>query len=135
MINLRPILQVNGILLAILAAAMLLPAIIGFILDNPDWRTFLFSSFITAFVGSGLYITNRGYKGDLNIRQAFIFTTSSWAILPIFGALPLYYADFGLTFTDSYFEAVSGITTTGATIITDLNGATPELLLWRAVLQ
>jgi trk system potassium uptake protein TrkH len=135
MINLRPILQVNGILLAILAAAMLLPAAIGYILHNPDWKVFLFSAFITAFIGSGLFITNRGFKGELNIRQAFIFTTSSWTILPVFGALPLYYSDFGLDFADAYFEAVSGITTTGSTVISGLDTATPELLLWRAILQ
>lgn len=135
MINLRPILQVNGILLAILAATMLLPALIGFVLGNPDWKVFLFSSFITAFIGSGLFITNRGYKGELSIRQAFVFTTSSWVVLPLFGALPLYYSDFGLDFADSYFEAVSGITTTGSTVISGLDSATPELLLWRALLQ
>lgn len=135
MINLRPILQVNGILLAILAAAMLLPAFIGATLGNPDWKVFLFSAFITAFIGSGLFITNRGYKGELNLRQAFIFTTSSWVVLPIFGALPLYYSDFGLDFADAYFEAVSGITTTGSTVISGLDTATPELLLWRAILQ
>lgn len=135
MINLRPILQINGILLAILAAAMLLPAMIGFLLGNPDWKVFLFSAFVTAFIGTGLYITNRGYKGELNIRQAFIFTASSWAVLPVFGALPLYYSDFGLDFADAYFEAVSGMTTTGSTVIVGLNTATPELLLWRALLQ
>lgn len=135
LIDLRPILQVNGILLTVLATAMLLPAAIGFVLGNPDWRVFLFSAFITAFVGSGLFALNRGYKGDLNLRQAFIFTTSSWVIVPLFGALPLYYSDFGLNFADAYFEAVSGITTTGATVVSGLNNATPELLLWRSILQ
>jgi len=135
MLNLKPIFQVNGILLTVLAAAMLFPAAIGFVLGNPDWKTFLFSAFITAFIGTGLYITNRGYKGELNLKQTFIFTTSSWLILPIFASLPLYYSDFGLSFTDAYFESVSGITTTGATIINGLNQATPELLLWRDILQ
>lgn len=135
MLNLRPILQVNGILLAILAAAMLVPSLIGFILGNPDWKVFLFSAFITAFIGSGLFITNRGETGELNLRQAFVFTTSTWVIMPIFAALPIYYSDFGLDFADSYFEAVSGITTTGSTVISGLDTATPELLLWRAILQ
>lgn len=135
MLNLRPILQVNGILLAILAGAMLVPAMIGFILGNHDWKVFLFSAFITAFIGSGLFITNRGQAEELNLRQAFVFTTSTWTILPIFAALPLYYSDFGLSFIDAYFEAVSGITTTGSTVLVGLNTATPELLLWRAILQ
>lgn len=135
MINFRPILQVNGILLAILAAAMLLPALIGFILGNPDWKVFLFSAFITAFIGSGLFITNRGQTGELNLRQAFLFTTSSWTIMPVFAALPLYYSNFGLDFADAYFEAVSGFTTTGSTVIVGLDTATPELLLWRALIQ
>lgn len=135
MINLRPILQINGLLLAVLAATMLLPAGIGYFLKNPDWKIFMFSAFITAFVGSGLFITNRGYRGEMSLRQAFLFTTSSWLLLPVFAALPLYYSDFGLTFADSYFEAVSALTTTGSTVIVGLDTATPELLLWRAILQ
>lgn len=135
MLNLRPILQVNGILLAILAAAMLVPALMGFVLGNPDWKVFLFSAFITAFIGSGLFITNRGFTGELNLRQAFVFTTSTWVILPIFAALPIYYSEFGLDFADAYFEAVSGVTTTGSTVISGLDTATPELLLWRAITQ
>lgn len=134
MISLRPILHVNGILLAILAGAMLLPAAIGFLLGNPDWKVFLFSAFLTAFVGSGLFITNRDYHREMNLRQAFIFTSSSWFILPLFAALPVYFSDFGLTFADAYFEMVSGLTTTGSTVIVGLNTATPELLLWRAIM-
>ena len=132
--NFRPILQINGLLLSVLAAAMMLPAGIGYFLNNPDWKIFTFSAFITAFVGSGLFLTNRGYKGEMSIRQAFLFTASSWFIIPIFGALPLYYSDFGLTFADAYFEVVSGLTTTGATVIVGLDYATPELLLWRSIM-
>lgn len=135
MLSLRPILHVNGILLAILAAAMLLPAAIGFLLGNPDWKVFLFSAFLTAFVGSGLFITNRDYEKEINLRQAFIFTSSSWFILPVFAALPIYFSDFGLSFADAYFEMVSGLTTTGSTVIVGLNTATPELLLWRSIMN
>lgn len=135
MLNLRPILHVNGVLLAILAAAMLLPTGIGFLLGNPDWKVFLFSAFITAFVGTGLFLTNKDDGGEMTLQQAFIFTSSTWFILPLFAALPLYFSNFGLTFADAYFEMVSGITTTGSTVIVGLNKATPELLLWRAIIQ
>ncbi|MBM3617934.1 MAG: TrkH family potassium uptake protein [Alphaproteobacteria bacterium] len=135
MVNLRPILHVNGVLLAILAAAMLLPTAIGFFLGNPDWKVFLFSAFITAFTGTGLFLTNKDDGGEMTLQQAFIFTSSTWFILPLFAALPLYFANFGLTFADAYFEMVSGITTTGSTVIVGLNKATPELLLWRAIIQ
>ena len=135
MFNLRPILQINGILLSILAAAMLIPTGMGLFMGNPDWRIFLFSAFFTAFIGTGLFITNRGFHGEMNLRQAFLFTSSSWFIVPIFAALPIYFSEFDLTYADGYFEVVSALTTTGSTIIVGLDHATPELLLWRALLE
>lgn len=135
MFNLRAILLVNGLLLLVLSLAMLLPALVDFLASNSDWKVFLISSFLTAFAGGSLYFSNHGYKGHLTIRQTFLFTTSSWFIIPFFGALPFLFANLGLSFTDAYFESVSGFTTTGSTILTNLDLAPPGILLWRAIIQ
>ncbi len=135
MFNLRPILLVNGLLLLVLSLAMLLPALVDYFAHNADWKVFLVSSFLTAFAGGSLYFSNRGYHGYLTIRQTFLFTTSSWFIIPFFGALPFLFSDLDLGLTDAYFESVSGLTTTGSSILTDVDTAPPGILLWRAILQ
>src|SRR3546814_14998715 len=76
----------------------------------------------------------RGRRG-LPARQAFILTTSSWVLIPAVGALPLSFGGLDLSYTDAFFEAMSGITTTGATVIVGLDNAPPGVLLWRALLQ
>lgn len=135
MINLRPILLVNGILLLILAAAMLIPALADVVFEDSEWPAFVASSFLAAFVGGTLYFSNRGYQGKLNLRQAFLFTASSWLFLPAFAGLPLYLSSLELSFTDAYFEATSGLTTTGSTLLSGLDTMAHSLLLWRALLQ
>lgn len=135
MTQLRIIFQVNGLLLLILAAAMLIPAAIDWLQQNPDWQSFLGSSFITAFTGGTFFLTSRAGIETLSIRQAFLLTVSCWFILPLFGCLPLLFSELNLSFVDAVFETVSGITTTGATVITGLDHAPPGILLWRSLLQ
>lgn len=135
MFNLRPILLVNGLLLLVLALAMLIPAALDFSESNEDWKIFVTSSFLTAFVGGSFYFSNRGYKGHLTIRQTFLFTTSSWFVLPAFAALPFQFSALNLDFTDAYFESVSGLTTTGSTVISGLDSLGSGILLWRHILQ
>lgn len=135
MIKLRPILLVNGILLMVVAFAMLVPAFVDMMHDDEDKIVFQRSFFITLFVGGALFFTNRGFKGKLEIRDAFILTASSWIITPFFAALPLYFSDLGLNYTNALFEATSGLTTTGATVLTNLDNMHPGILLWRAILQ
>jgi trk system potassium uptake protein TrkH len=135
--DLRPILLVNGILVATLGVAMLIPALIDVttIYGSPDWDVFLGASFATTFVGATLALGSRGRSGDINARQAFILTASTWLVLPAFGALPFAFSSLGLSYTDSFFEAMSGLTTTGSTVIDGLDFAAPGILLWRAILQ
>jgi trk system potassium uptake protein TrkH len=136
MLDLRPILLVNGILLSIISVVMLIPAVIDLFVKNEESSAFLVSSFFTAFVGGGLYLTNRGHRGDLDIRQAFLFTTSSWVIVPIFAAMPfILSAELKMGYADAYFESVSGLTATGASVMRGLDSAPPGILLWRALLN
>lgn len=135
MISLRPILLVNGVLMLILSLAMLVPAAVDAYNDNPDAGVFFSSAFFTAFIGGGLYLTNRGYRGRLSMKQAFILTNSCWVMVTLFAALPLYFSELGLSLTDAAFETMSGITTTGATVLTGLEHMPPGILLWRCLMQ
>ena len=131
----RPIFLVIGILLATLALIMLIPAAVDFLAGNPDWEVFAISSGVTLFVGVAMALTSRAGVMNLSIRQAFLMTTLSWLTLTFFASLPFVYSQLGLGFTDAFFEAMSGITTTGSTVIIGLDGLTTGILLWRALLQ
>lgn len=135
MLDFRPILYVVGILLVPLGLAMLIPAIVDATYGNQDWRVFVESSAFTLFIGGGLYIGNRDTHDGLSLKQAFIFTTLIWVVLPAFAAMPLLLSELNLSYTDAYFEAMSGLTTTGSTVITGLDNAPPGILMWRAILQ
>lgn len=135
MLELRPVALVNGILLATLATAMLLPAMVDLALGNPDWVVFAWASAVTMFVGLALTVSTRGNAVRLGLREAFIMTASVWVVLALFAALPFVWSELQLGYTDAYFEAMSGLTTTGATVIVGLDGAPPGILLWRGLLQ
>ncbi|MFC4346628.1 TrkH family potassium uptake protein [Kordiimonas lipolytica] len=133
--DLRPVLYTLGALVVLLAAGMILPTLTDLVMGNPDWQTFLIALFLTAVVGGMLMLSTRDSSDTLNLRQAFLVTTLAWAVLPGFAALPLAFSELDLSFTDAYFEAMSGLTTTGSTVISGLDHAPPGILLWRALLQ
>lgn len=131
----RPVLLVNGILLMILACAMLIPALIDHWHDHEDSIAFLSGFAITFAVGMALYLMNRGYTGALSVQQAFILTTSVWFVVPLFAAIPLCYSTLNLGLVDAFFETTSGLTTTGASIIADVESAPPGVLMWRSLMN
>ncbi len=133
--DLRPIFLVIGLLLATLGCSMLLPAIVDLLADNDDWRVFAASGILTILIGAGLYGGARGTTQHLGTKQAFIMTVGTWVILALFGALPYYWSGIVPTFTDAVFESLSGLTTTGATVITGLDFAPPGVLFWRGIQQ
>lgn len=135
MFDFRPIFLVNGILLVTLSAAMLVPAAVDLAAANPDWQVFAAASVLTMFIGAMLALTNWVKTDVLSVRQAFVMTATSWCLLPGFAALPLAFSDLNLSYTDAFFEAMSGITTTGSTVIVGLDYAPPGILLWRSLLQ
>ena len=134
-IDFRPILFVIGILLTTLSIAMILPAIADAYVKNSDWVVFAASAIATLFIGIMLTISNHQNTFHLELKQAFILTTLSWIIITSFAALPFAFSDLNLSYTDAFFEAMSGITTTGSTVITQLDLAPPGILLWRSLLQ
>jgi len=131
----RTILTVIGALVATLGCAMLLPAIADAVSGHEDWRVFIAAALVTTLIGAGLWASSSGRIHTLTLRQAFLLTTLIWMVLTVFAALPLYWSGLGLSFTDAIFEAMSGITTTGATVMTGLDTAPPGILLWRGILQ
>ncbi|WP_127144331.1 TrkH family potassium uptake protein [Pelagibacterium montanilacus] len=132
----RTIFSAIGALTVALGLAMLLPALADIVYGNDDWLVFIASSLITTILGAGMWAASSGgSRSELNLRQAFLMTTMIWVVLTGFGALPLYLSDLGLGITDAMFESMSGITTTGATVITTLDTSPPGILLWRALLQ
>ncbi len=135
MFDIRPIFLVVGILLTTLGCAMLVPAIIDLAVNEPNWIAFAASAGFTLFVGTSLTLVTWGRTENLSVKQAFILTTASWLALAAFAALPFTLGVKEMTYTDAFFEAMSGLTTTGSTVITDLDDAPRGLLLWRGLLQ
>ena len=135
MFDFRPIFFVIGLLLTTLAVAMCAPLVVDAAAGHDGWRVFAGSAALTAFIGVTMILTTRSTTRRMNIRQAFILTTGSWLVLTMFSALPFAFSELGLSYTDAFFEAMSGITTTGSTVITSLDTAPGGILLWRALLQ
>jgi trk system potassium uptake protein TrkH len=131
----RTIFFIIGLLLAAVSGGMLLPATINATSGHSDWQVFIGCSLVTGFIAGALILTNRGKLPPLSVKQAFTLTSLSWLALTGFAALPFAFGELDMSYTDAFFEAMSGLTTTGATVITNLDGAPPGILLWRALLQ
>ena len=132
--NYKTVFFAIGVLLVILGAFMLIPFFVQFIYDEKN-NTFLLSALVTAFIGTLLVLTNLEENKKLNLQQAFLLTTLSWLGIAIFGCLPFLLSNLNLSFVDAFFESMSGITTTGSTIITNLDDTPKSILIWRAILQ
>jgi trk system potassium uptake protein TrkH len=123
-----------GILLIVLGASMLAPYSIQIMYDE-DSHSFISSSFVTIFIGILFVLANLEKEFKLNLRQTFLFSTLAWLMVAIFGSLPFLLSANGFTISEAFFESMSGITTTGATIISDLDNSPKSILLWRAIMQ
>ena len=113
---------------------MLIPFFIQFIYYEKN-NAFLLSASVTAFIGILLVLANLEVNRKLNLQQVFLLTTLSWLSIAIFGCLPFLLSNLDMSFVDAFFESMSGITTTGSTIITNLDNAPKSILIWRAILQ
>lgn len=124
-----------GSLICMLSVGMLIPVFVDLASGNSDWQIFVVAMFLSLAVGGMFILANRDTADALNLRQAFLLTTLAWAVLPAFAAMPIAFSELGLSYTDAYFEAISGLTTTGSTVITGLDNVPPGILIWRALLQ
>ena len=134
MSNYKTVFFTLGILQIILGASMFLPIIIQLIYSEID-SSFFGASIITIVFGTLFFLSNLDHDKKLNLQQAFLLTALSWLSIAIFGSLPFIFSNLNLSFTDSFFESMSGITTTGSTILSNLEITPKSILLWRAILQ
>jgi trk system potassium uptake protein TrkH len=113
---------------------MFIPIIVQFAYDEID-SSFFGASIITIIFGTLFFLSNLDHDKKLNLQQAFLLTALSWLSIAIFGSLPFIFSTIELSITDAFFESMSGITTTGSTIISNLEFTPKGILLWRAILQ
>jgi len=136
MFDVRPVAYVIGLLTACLGGAMLLPMALDLWVGNGHWAAFGQSAVITAATGGLIALASANGVGErLTIQQTFLLTTGVWFALPIFGALPFYLGATEARYVDAFFEAMSGLTTTGSTVFSDLDALPHGLKLWRGLLQ
>ena len=136
MLDLRPVGYVIGLLVASLGFTMLGPMLVDLIEGNGHWFVFLESMIITVVIGGLMAIAcANGVSQGLSLRQTFLLTSLVWLMLPVFGAIPFILGATDASFTDAFFEAMSGLTTTGATVFSGLAGLPEGLQLWRGTLQ
>ena len=123
-----------GILLIVLGISMLAPYLLQIILNEGN-HSFLSASFVTIFVGILFILANLEKEFKLSLKQTFLFSSLAWIMVAIFGSLPFLLSTQNFSFSEAFFESMSGITTTGATIISDLDNSPKSILLWRAIMQ
>ena len=123
-----------GILLIVLGASMLAPYSLQIIFKENS-HSFISASFVTIFIGVLFVLANLEREFKLNLRQTFLFSSLAWIMVALFGSLPFLLSTQNFTLSEAFFESMSGITTTGATIISDLDNSPKSILLWRAIMQ
>ena len=134
MSNYKTVFFTLGILQIILGIFMLIPIIVQFVYNETD-ASFLSSSIVTIIFGTLFFLSNLDHDKKLNLQQAFLLTALSWLSIAIFGSLPFIFSSVNFSFTNAFFESMSGITTTGSTIISNLENVPRGILFWRAILQ
>ena len=134
MSNYKTVFFTLGILQIILGVSMFIPIIVQFAYAEID-SSFFGASIITIIFGTLFFLSNLDHDKKLNLQQAFLLTALSWLSIAIFGSLPFIFSTIELSITDAFFESMSGITTTGSTIIPNLELTPKGILLWRAILQ
>lgn len=139
MLNLRPVFLVTGVLVAVLGLSMLIPMFTDLATQDPvhraDWSSFAVGAVACLIIGGGAAAASWGRIDSIGIREGFLLTGASWIALVMFAAIPLALGELKIDYVDALFEATSGLTTTGSTIVTHLDDAPPGALLWRSMLQ
>jgi trk system potassium uptake protein TrkH len=129
-------LKIVGIMLLLFSMTLIIPLITSFIYSDGNHYTFIYSFLIILGLGSILYLPNISAKNDIKIKEGFLIVVLFWFVLSIVGSLPFMIdRQLSLNFYDALFESVSGWTTTGATIINNLDVLSPSILIYRQELQ
>ena len=120
-----------GLMLVVFSATYLMPVLASLIYDDGTLIDFLLAMVWTSAIGFLMWLLTRRYKGELSIRHGYLLVVTMWTAMPAVATLPLLLVIKGLSFTDAYFETMSGITTTGATVLTGLDTLPPAINIWR----
>ena len=135
MFNFKPIALVGGTVICTVGFLLFIPLITEIIYQTESWQSYVVPILLYLIVGGSLVITNRNVELKISIKEAFIITVLSWILLAILSAIPFIYTQLQLSVVDAIFESMSGITTTGATILNNLDNLPKGILIWRALLQ
>ena len=134
MSNYKTVFFTLGLLQIILGLSMIIPILAQILYEETD-SGFIGSGIITIIFGMLFFLSTLDHDKKINLQQAFLLTSLSWLSIAVFGSLPFVFSELSLSITDAFFESMSGITTTGSTIIINLDSAPKSILLWRAMLQ
>ena len=131
----QPVLMINGYLISVLGIAMLIPAVCDIYWTKSDWSAFLSSAIICLFVGLSLFLANRMTIKKISLQQGYLITVFGWLSLTFLGTLPFIISGAIPGFADAIFETMSGLSTTGATILPNIEIMPKAILLWRSMLN
>lgn len=131
----QPILMIDGYLMSIIGISMLIPAAYDMYLTHTQWSSFASSSAISLFLGMMLFLTNRMPIGKITLRQGYLITVISWLSLVMMAAIPLWMSGSFNSFINAFFEAMSGLTSAGGTVLNDIEKTPQPVLLWRSMLN
>lgn len=131
----QPVFMISGYILGILGLIMLIPAGLDFWEYEKIWSPFVPSAMVTIFFGFSLFLSNYTKVEKISLKQAYLVTVVSWCAVGVFASLPFLFSNSHYEFVDVFFETVSGVTGTGATIISDVESLPQAILLWRSILN
>ncbi len=135
MFNLKPIALVSGTVICAVGLFLFIPLITELIYNTETWQSYAVPILLYLIVGGSLVITNRNVDLKISLKEAFIITVLSWLLMTFLCAVPFLYTEVNLGIVDALFESMSGVTTTGATTLSNLETLPKGILIWRAFLQ
>jgi trk system potassium uptake protein TrkH len=135
MINRKIILLILGVLLLIESFFLFLSAMVSLLYESTDFRAFIISSLIALTTGAVTFYFNKNAVRDFGKREGFLIVSLVWVVFSLFGCLPFVLSGEIPSFTNAFFETMSGFTTTGATIVSDIEGLPHGILFWRSITQ
>ena len=135
MFNIKPIALVGGTVVCAVGFLLFIPLLTELIYQTESWQSYAVPILLYLIVGGSLVIINRNVELKISTKEAFIITVLSWVLMSILCAIPFIYTQLKLSVVDALFESMSGITTTGATVLNNLDDLPKGILIWRALLQ
>ncbi len=135
MFNLKPIALVSGTVTCAVGFFLFIPMITELVYRTESWQSYAVPILLYLIVGGSLVITNKNIDLKISLKDAFIITVLSWMLITFLCAVPFVYTAVDLSVVDALFESMSGVTTTGSTILNNIDDLPKGIIMWRAFLQ